>query len=943
MLSISHVNNLIIYIFKKILSKFKLKKIISYTIILTNLLGYQWVEEDLLKFDKIENTNGSDITTIFHKKIVNRQLFRIQFLNLNDTNEEYLFRYNNSDWINVKSEFVSNIEIDYDLNRILFEIKNNNLMKNFNFLVQQGSQIIDEVIWVQGERENPGNAAFVHHGNQGLTYSTVFYGEDPQSNSGFDEILEVHQSTYVPGNFHLSGTLMSAAQWHQPEFNDWLATGVSQGWIGMLTSAFGQHIMPFVTDDMNNWSVSIENSMIEYLYGYTPRVAWVPERVWLSPGSYPDSGVIDWIGDNWTQHGVNAVILDGWPHCNNHSSTKIHWMNNSSGINLRIIPLNGEFVGNVHYNAGAAINQIQNTGQFDILVYGTDWEFPAEMNEYANTDLLDNYETIINWCSQNYPAVNIWKLDDAINNSDFNGQGIEITNGTYNSIGGLDGYGGNNNSWYSNWAGTGSLSDNHNPQWNYGTVWSDAYNNLMNQPNNELSQLGWYTMMVNLHETGWHDYMGGPISGWEHNYSSHIKNANVYAEASRWAAGYYSDIVNAFYNDIDHDGVDELILFNNKIYTVFESIGGKINWMFIKDEYGNSKSVIGSDMAYWSETTGDYNENSHNHFAGLSDVYPNNQNNLYSLEIIQNESSQSIIKLSYYGVEKYITLNHNEQYLNISYNFHGNEGYVKSGWSPDLLDLIWSGKSHLQRLYGENVSYVGQRNSISGATISILLGNGGSNHVGEFEGTLVKGDEIRGYHRFNIKLFAGFTEAPYDEYNNKIQQLDYLSSLDMSTQPYVGWSPDFPTHGDIVRIEYDSYTGVLNGINNPIHIHIGYNDWQNVIEPNPEMTYDSIEQIWFYEYLIPSNAYSLNFAFNNGDGYWDNNNGQDWFIIVQDSVNLAGDVNFDNILNVVDIVLIINHILENTLLESDAQLNADINSDQEINIVDIVQIVNLIL
>ena len=165
----------------------------------------------------------------------------------------------------------------------------------------------------------------------------------------------------------------------------------------------------------------------------------------------------------------------------------------------------------------------------------------------------------------------------------------------------------------------------------------------------------------------------------------------------------------------------------------------------------------------------------------------------------------------------------------------------------------------------------------------------------------------------------------------------------MSTQPYVGWSPDFPTQGDIVRIEYDSYIGVLNGINNPIHIHIGYNDWQNVIEPNPEMTYDSIEQIWFYEYLIPSNAYSLNFAFNNGDGYWDNNNGQDWFIIVQENVNLAGDVNFDNILNVVDIVLIINHILENTLLESDAQLNADINSDQEINIVDIVQIVNLIL
>ena len=56
-----------------------------------------------------------------------------------------------------------------------------------------------------------------------------------------------------------------------------------------------------------------------------------------------------------------------------------------------------------------------------------------------------------------------------------------------------------------------------------------------------------------------------------------------------------------------------------------------------------------------------------------------------------------------------------------------------------------------------------------------------------------------------------------------------------------------------------------------------------------------------------------------------------------------GDVNYDNTINIIDIVLIINHILEISPLDSDAQLNADINSDQQINIVDIVQIVNLIL
>ena len=49
-------------------------------------------------------------------------------------------------------------------------------------------------------------------------------------------------------------------------------------------------------------------------------------------------------------------------------------MNNENGIDLRVIPINSDFVGNVHYNAGGAINQIQNTGEYDILIYGNDWD-----------------------------------------------------------------------------------------------------------------------------------------------------------------------------------------------------------------------------------------------------------------------------------------------------------------------------------------------------------------------------------------------------------------------------------------------------------------------------------------------------------------------------------------------------------------------------------------
>jgi len=644
----------------------------------------------------------------------------------------------------------------------------------YNIDIYLDSVKVDSFVGQDTDLFRGGNCAFVHHGNQGLTYTEVFYGQYPQETSGFDEVLEVHEVTDIPGNFHMSGTLMPAAEWHNPEFNDWLFTGVTEGWVAMLSSALGQHMMPFVQNDMNNWSVDIECDMVDYLYNYVPKVAWVPERVWVKPDQYPNGGVIDWLGDNWTQHGIEAVILDDSPHCSGYSNTKIHWMNNGSGINLRAIPINNTFVGNMHYDANAAKTQINSTGQYDILVYGTDWEVAAEMNEHHDTYFLDNYENVIWYCHDNYPAINVWKLDAALYNSDFNGSGIDITPGTYGLLGGGDGYGGSNNSWYTNWAATQSHSDFHDPKWNYGYIWDNTYSNIISSPDNSLSQLAWYTMMINLHETGWHT--DGEVADWEHRYSSHIKNANVYAEVSRWANGDYTVTTNAYFSDIDRDGGDELIMHNDKVFFVIEGIGGKANWVFYKDDYGNAYSVVGSDVSYWSETDGDYNESSYNHFAALSDVSPNQQHAIYDITIDSSKNDSVQATLTQWGVSKTLSLETGNSFMDIVYDFYNQTGYVKSGWSPDLLDIIWSGKSHLQRMWGDYGSYCGQRNSASGATVALVLGNGGASHNGEFEGTLVKGDEIKGYNKLKVKLYSGWTSAPYDPYSNKVTELDLLAS-----------------------------------------------------------------------------------------------------------------------------------------------------------------------
>jgi len=56
-----------------------------------------------------------------------------------------------------------------------------------------------------------------------------------------------------------------------------------------------------------------------------------------------------------------------------------------------------------------------------------------------------------------------------------------------------------------------------------------------------------------------------------------------------------------------------------------------------------------------------------------------------------------------------------------------------------------------------------------------------------------------------------------------------------------------------------------------------------------------------------------------------------------------GDVNFDFVVNVVDIVAIVSHIMGINMLSDDATLYADLTNDGQINVVDIVQLVSNIL
>ena len=58
---------------------------------------------------------------------------------------------------------------------------------------------------------------------------------------------------------------------------------------------------------------------------------------------------------------------------------------------------------------------------------------------------------------------------------------------------------------------------------------------------------------------------------------------------------------------------------------------------------------------------------------------------------------------------------------------------------------------------------------------------------------------------------------------------------------------------------------------------------------------------------------------------------------------LFGDINYDHSINILDVVLVVNFILENTTPTNEELWTSDLNQDTIINIQDIILLINLIL
>jgi hypothetical protein len=132
------------------------------------------------------------------------------------------------------------------------------------------------------------------------------------------------------------------------------------------------------------------------------------------------------------------------------------------------------------------------------------------------------------------------------------------------------------------------------------------------------------------------------------------------------------------------------------------------------------------------------------------------------------------------------------------------------------------------------------------------------------------------------KLVDYYIEAVDARGNIKKSPIDHVYVGDGSGGSAPGaavtFAPATPIAGQNVTITYDPAGRVLQGAAT-VKLHYGFNNWTNVVSPDPAMTLASSK--WSITVPVAATATQLDVVFNNGASTWDNNGGADWHVAVQ--------------------------------------------------------------
>lgn len=581
-----------------------------------------------------------------------------------------------------------------------------------------------------GQRSVP--IAIVHHANQYLISNGYVNRSGIRSvagsvgeGRGLLFILDLHRRYKIPANLHVSGTLLEALAWFEPECLSVLRNMYRGGLLELVGSAYGQNIMRFFGHAYNVDQLNEELDLYQLHLGIEPQAVktfWPPERVWETASMAPvlrDPELRNG-GFKYTLIDDRLVLAPGTDF-----SPRLHYDRSptweprffhaygiSDGDGLIALPIAQNLRHCIPPRSLAQEKSIESqlswlksldanaAGADCIAIYADDMEKPAAIGWDAEGP--SQFEKFICWvskCAWLYPVqISEWARTARV------GESRVFEGGTYSELAQDFGAGELYEKWY--------FDHRWNPFRAY-FEWSQQRVQLLHAlgANVALIALAKKHLLASSWETAWHtpasgahgdpNSDGGP-GGSSRAVASHSRHAAVIAEAAYWQA-HQDGECHCYLYDIDGDGEEELILKNSHLFAVAAPLrGGRLIALFAVAG-ADGAMVIGNPSDDWNlkEELNDYMDAPRNHPGALADV--GFEHDRYEARILAangpavrvqliNQQSGSLA----FGMTKELRLSSSlDECLEIEYSVPETiKGLkVEFGLSPDYLKLLREGRS----------------------------------------------------------------------------------------------------------------------------------------------------------------------------------------------------------------------------------------------------------
>jgi len=671
------------------------------------------------------------------------------------------------------------------------------------------------------------------HGNQAIQPgSTLQNLVNTNAGAGYFRPLDAHQAYNVPLTLHITPTLASAIQWAAadpasahpwrdgPALNARIAGMIASGTVDLLGSTFSDHILPYFSKAYNRDNVALANDFLTSIYGHAPstHVFWTPERV-------SDQGVLDKVHDlgygftfiDQTRHvqkwfgRTSALTIDAY-RLNQINDTTCFVIND--GLGAYLLQNNDHGLPLPLRNL---LQQMARSGPNDqVVVLANHWE------EFSNNDAAAAYDQNIAWLAS-HPWIQVVTPDEiAAGRIDTSvppnpampsgfgavqrGSGLVLAQVANDWLDHATEQG------YDHWYAGSALEEGLTSKifdvrsgvplpLAYGQIGSGSgladrvWNSVagLSGTSGSLAKLARGTLHASVFETAFHNQTANDLSKFSNGdyiypdvtsqnlapfakfAQAQTRSAAVYSRVSAWAAaaavGSYTTTAVAEAADVDLDGEPEYLLFNDRVFVLFERIGGRMTHAWVRDiatgevfqALGNPLSYAGSETeeegnVHLSSSTGELAYRT----SGFKDCFAQSGgagigthayvNADYSVTPAIGSSGWTFVS-SDGKITKTITLAPRSSRLAAQYHLAAdiNTLYVRHGMSPNLYDLLVSGQANLSTLndaVNGEVSVI-DRDAQSRSVRSFVKYSGGYNAL--FNSLAVDREPNSGFDTLNMR------------------------------------------------------------------------------------------------------------------------------------------------------------------------------------------------